>query len=337
MHRDDDCQPMIGTEACALVDAGHSLFTCPCYLQCMVSGGLAIDICVCTFRRPHIAVTLQSLAALVVKPNWTVRAVVADNDDEPTARGLVETTAHDCGLPVLYLHAPACNISVARNACLRAATAPLVAFIDDDEIASPDWLVLLIAALEGSHADVVLGPVQAVYPTDCPGWLRKGDFHSTKPIWVHGEIVTGYTCNVIFRRTAPALTDRRFRLDLGGSGGEDSEFFSAVRGAGGTVAYAEKALITEPVANDRANMSWLLRRRFRCGETHGLLLLENGAGAARRIGLASIASAKAGVCLLAGCLYAARWRYWLLRGTLHAGVVHWLLFARPASGPAGSD
>ena len=79
---------------------------------------------------------------------------------------LVEATAHDCGLPVLYLHAPACNISVARNACLRAATAPLVAFIDDDEIASPDWLVLLIAALEGSHADVVLRPV--------PGGLSDG-------------------------------------------------------------------------------------------------------------------------------------------------------------------
>jgi glycosyltransferase involved in cell wall biosynthesis len=55
---------------------------------------------------------------------------------------------------------------VARNACLDAATAPLVAFIDDDQVASPEWLVALVGTLESSNADVVLGPVQAVYGPD---------------------------------------------------------------------------------------------------------------------------------------------------------------------------
>jgi hypothetical protein len=42
----------------------------------------------------------------------------------------------DLSLDCLYVHAPARNISIARNACLDAADAPLIAFIDDDETAT---------------------------------------------------------------------------------------------------------------------------------------------------------------------------------------------------------
>ena len=160
----------------------------------------------------------------------------------------------------------------------------------------------LVGTLETGNADVVLGPVQAVYRADCPGWLRKGDFHSTRPVWVAGAIVTGYTCNVLFRRTAPALNGRRLRLDLG-SGGEDTVFFSAVHRAGGKIEYSANALVTEAVPVDRANLSWLLERRFRFGETHGLVMIENGnRGVGRLLKLVGMASAKAGVCLLAACL-----------------------------------
>jgi succinoglycan biosynthesis protein ExoM len=196
-----------------------------------MSNFLEIDVCVCTFRRAHVAETLGSISRLAVNSSWIVRVIVADNDEVPSARHLVEATARQCSLSLTYLHAPARNISVVRNACLNAATAELVAFIDDDEIATPDWLAALVATLEGGNADVVLGPVQAVYRPECPGWMRKGDFHSTKLVWVGGEIRTGYTCNVLFRRTAPALCDRRFRPDLG-SGGEDTIFFSAVHRPG---------------------------------------------------------------------------------------------------------
>jgi succinoglycan biosynthesis protein ExoM len=223
---------------------------------------------------------------------------------------------------------------VARNACLDAATAPLVAFIDDDEIASTGWLAALMATLESTNANVVLGPMQAVYGPQCPGWMVKGDFHSTKPAWVGGEIITGYTSNVLFRRTAPALSGRRFRLDLA-SGGEDTIFFSAAHRAGGTIEYAANALVTEAVAVDRANFSWLLRRRFRFGQNHALVLIEDGInGVIQRVKLVAISSAKTGVCFLMACLHiasAGRWRHWILRGTLHIGTVFRLLARNPGS------
>ncbi|MGA8612959.1 MAG: glycosyltransferase family 2 protein [Xanthobacteraceae bacterium] len=295
----------------------------------MVDDALRIDICICTFRRAHVAETLHSISLLAIKPTWIIRVIVADNDETASALDIVEETARDCSLSVTYLHAPGRNISGARNACLDAATAPLVAFIDDDEVASAEWLAALVGTLEISNADVVLGPVQAVYRADCPGWLRKGDFHSTRPVWVAGEIITGYAGNVLFRRTAPALNGRRFRLDLGRSGGEDTIFFSGVHRAGGKIDYAANALVTEAVAAERASLAWLLRRRFRFGQTHAKVLMADGGGMGRRLRIAVMASVKLGACLLRACLAtprAERMRFWLLRGMLHGGVVYSLLW-----------
>lgn len=287
-----------------------------------------VDICVCTFRRPHVIETLQSISRLILKFPLAIRVIVADNDDTPSARARVDTTAHDCSLELIYLHAPARNISVARNACLDAATAPLVAFIDDDELASPGWLANLLAALNSSKADVVLGPVQAVYGESAPGWMVNGDFHSMKPVRAGDEIRTGYTSNVLFRRLAPALRGRRFRHELG-MGGEDTMFFSEVYRAGGRIEYAAEALVTEAVPASRASMSWLLKRRSRCGQTHAMVLMEDGtAGTARRLKWIGLASAKAAFCFLAtllNCARAEHLRGWLLRGTLHSGVLYQLL------------
>ena len=84
-----------------------------------------------------------------------------------------------------------------------------LAFIDDDETASESWLVRLIETAEATEADVVLGPVQAVYDKNAPRWMARGDFHSTFPVWVGDQIVTGYTCNALLRLAAPSLAGRR--------------------------------------------------------------------------------------------------------------------------------
>ena len=289
---------------------------------------LAIDICVCTFRRPQLAATLMSLAALKVEPHWRLRAIVADNDETPSAAGLVAALA--APFPIQYIHAPARNISVARNACLDAATAPLIAFIDDDEVATPDWLRALVTVLQAQDAAAVLGPVDAVYPAHGPAWLRQGDFHATRPVWVWGAIVTGYTCNVLLRRDIVERLRLRFDPALGRSGGEDTLFFSAIHAAQGRIAYAADARVTEIVTPARQRFGWLWRRSFRSGQTHGRLLAAAGKARLRAI---MIAGAKAAVCFALAALHlclTVRGRRWLLRGSLHAGVVAYLCGRREA-------
>ena len=291
-----------------------------------------IDIAICTFRRPHIADTLRSLAKLQLPENVKVRIIVAENDDVPSVQSLVNTTAKECGLNVTYIHAPARNISIARNACLNAATAPLLAFIDDDELATSQWLNKLLETMETSGADIVLGPVIAIYEASCPQWIKEGDFHSTMPVWAGNTITTGYTCNVLIKRLSPSVSGLRFRLDLGRSGGEDTVYFSTVFKMGGKIAFAPEAVITEAVLPERASLQWLAKRRYRSGQTHGLILMENAQHSfTRRIRYLMIAAIKCAYSLLYIPIWwkdKSRGAFWILRAKLHCGVVARLLGAQ---------
>lgn len=284
-----------------------------------------VSICVCTFRRPHLRETLQSLALIELSESYLITIIVADNDEQPSAKSLVEDIAVNFPYKINYIHAPARNISIARNACLEAASGKFVAFIDDDEIASTQWLDELLLQQKSSNADVVLGPAHSIYPTSSPNWIKEGDFHSIKPVWVNGHIITGYTANVLFLRSSPSIQNRRFHLELGRSGGEDTTFFSEVHKAGGFISYAENAVVTEIVAPERLTFMWLAKRFFRSGQTHGAILLaDNDKSIYIRLLPLTIACSKALFCGLvaAGSTLANKQaRYWALRGILHLGVV----------------
>ncbi|MER8750030.1 glycosyltransferase family 2 protein [Mesorhizobium sp. M1050] len=290
----------------------------------------SIDVGVCTFRRPELADTLRSLDAMDMPEGFDVGIVVADNDDAPTARDLVTALSRELTVPIRYQHAPARNISIARNACLDASTADFVAFIDDDETARPAWLAELVAMAEASDAAAVLGPVRAHYRPDAPDWMRRGDFHSTLPVWVRGEIQTGYTCNVLLRMGSGSLRGRRFSLARGQTGGEDTEFFDQMHKAGGRIAFAPEAWVDEVVPRTRAAFDWLGRRRFRVGQTHGHLLGRDarGIGLVKQVGLASAKAIYCFASALPVLISPVRRNRSVLRGIMHVGVVSGLVGIR---------
>jgi succinoglycan biosynthesis protein ExoM len=289
---------------------------------------IKVDIAVCTYRRSELDQTLLSLAVLAVPMGVAVRIIVADNDATASARERVDAMRSAVPFEIVYVHCPASNISIARNACLDAAGGHFLAFIDDDETASEEWLAELLATADETGADAVLGPVHAVYSNSAPSWMRSGDFHSTRPVWVGGRIVTGYTCNVLLRRNALSLLGRRFNLALGRSGGEDTEFFTHMEKAGGRIAFARDAWVLEPVPEKRAALGWLAKRRFRFGQTHGRLLQEQAAPRMKKV---LVAASKAAFCFGAAVVCAfmpvKRYRYGL-RGIMHSGVVSGLMGVR---------
>lgn len=282
-----------------------------------------VDVGVCTFRRPAVAETLASLARLELPAGCALRVIVADNDETPSAETAVGETAGRLGLSAVYVHAPARNISRARNACLDAARGDFLAFLDDDETAAPGWLAALLAEAERGGWDAVLGPVKAVYAEDAPAWIAAGDFHSTRPVVDGGRILKGYAGNVLIRRSAVAARRLRFDESLGRLGGEDDDFFYRLTDTGGTIGFAAEALAFEPVPPGRASLKWLMTRSFRTGQTHGARLSQRARGP-RRVAQIGLAAAKGGVCLAGAAATAwsptARSR-WLVRGSLHAGAV----------------
>ena len=284
---------------------------------------MLIEICVCTFRRPSLADTLHSLGKQILPEGATLRIIVADNDETPSAQDLVTRFAEGLPFPVHYVHAPSRNISLARNACLDAAKGELLAFIDDDEIAPPNWIAELYALLLRGPYDAVFGPAMAEYPATAPDWIKQTDYHSNVPTRRNGTVQTGHTCNALIRTNAPSFAGQRFLLERGRTGGEDTEFFFRAWRAGGQFAIAEDAKVYEPVDPSRLAFRWIAKRKFRSGITYGRL----------ERGRLSLAKATVSVCTtilkIAYCLLRAllavfsstKRNFWLLRAMFHAGVI----------------
>jgi len=137
---------------------------------------------------------------------------------------------------------------------------------------------------------------------------------------VNGQIKSGYTGNVIFRRDLIERAKLRFRVELGKSGGEDSDFFSRFFEVGGRIGYSPDAVVYEQVPLGRTSVAWLLRRSFRRGQSHGSLLARRG----RPLIEIVLASAKAAFCGAGAALFfahAVRRIRFLTRAALHIGVV----------------
>jgi succinoglycan biosynthesis protein ExoM len=281
-----------------------------------------IDVCICTYRRPSILPdAIESVARQALPPSVSVRIIVADNDDEPTARASILAAAERFGADLLYIHAPKANISIARNACIAAVETDWFAYIDDDETASPDWLADLLAAREG--VDVVFGAVQAIYSEDAPKWMVEGDYHSNI-LTGEAAITTGYTSNVLIRRAC--IGDLRFDPGLGVVGGEDTVFFYALHLAGDRFTVAPVARVFEKVAPARENLAWILRRQFRAGQTHAHLTARFHP---RRLpltaALAAVKSLYSIIAALACAPFRTRRMRNFIRAVFHAGVVSYSL------------
>jgi succinoglycan biosynthesis protein ExoM len=275
-----------------------------------VTTAAVVAVCICTFRRPAVADTIRSIAGQALPEGVLLRVIVADNDDVPSAREVV--TQAGAGLDLTYVHAPARNISVARNACLDAAGHEVVAFIDDDETASEDWVARLWECLGRTGADAVFGVARAVYPEGTPEWIVRNDFHSNVPQRRGDEIETGHTCNVIMRPTT-----ERFRVELGRSGGEDTEFFFRLWRRGWRFAICEEAVVFEAVAKHRLRFGWIAERRFAEGRHYGAAARK---GRARLVGGSLAKILWCGLRVIPAMGDRGATAFWALRGVFHAGV-----------------
>jgi succinoglycan biosynthesis protein ExoM len=278
-------------------------------------------VLICTYRRASIEETLRSIEAQIVPDNFDIRAIVADNDECPTARDKVSQIASMMCRPVLYRHAPARNISIARNACLDASDADWVAFIDDDGVAAPTWIASLYRHAE-HRFDAVFGPAIARYDGAAPHWISSSDYHSNRPQMRGHEVQTGHTCNALIRWRGGRFFTERFLLEKGRSGGEDTEFFFRLWRAGARFGICEDARVYETVGPERLTFAWIRSRKFRAGQSYGKHSLDAASSGSIRLGIA--ATAKVAACATMATLMAAsasKRRYWMLRAMFHCGVL----------------
>lgn len=226
---------------------------------------MRIDICIATFRRPAwLERLLQELTVQQLPDGVSHRIIVVDNDPLESARGVVE--AAGVSFPaIVYLTQTAQNISLTRNRAIDHSDGDLIAFIDDDESAPPEWLSLLLATMERHAADVVIGPVGGILPDDAPRWVAKGGFFDPPKRPTGTAVRVGGTGNALVKATAVRgriAFDPRYGL----SGSEDTDFFYRLWQSGARMIWCQEALVIEHVPPERLTVHWLLQRGFGAGQ-----------------------------------------------------------------------
>jgi len=231
---------------------------------------LRTSIIVPTQRRPQpLARALGSVIGQRGVDPASLELVVADNDLVPSAQALVERLAQVAPFPVVYVHEPRPGVANVRNAALARARGELIAFLDDDEEAPPDWLAALLRVQAAFDADVVFGPVRGRAPPDViehRAYFER--FFSRLDPAPEGLIDHYYGCgDSLLRRRALTDPNQPFSPSRNHIGGEDDLLFAAMSAAGARFAWAPEAWVWEDPAPERLSLSYTLRRAFTYG--HG--------------------------------------------------------------------
>lgn len=226
-----------------------------------------ITVCVCTYKRESLlAELLRCLGSQRTDGLFTFDVVVADNDRDRSAEHVVRMSGCASPLKVTYCVEPVQNIARARNKALEYARGDLVAFIDDDECPTPEWLYRLFETWTQRGAAGVLGPVVPRFEQEPPAWVRKGRFFD-RPRYATGRPVAwqqGRTGNVLFVRDVLRQIDPPFRPQFANSG-EDTDLFCRLAQNGSTFVWSDEAVVFEFVPAYRCTRRYLLRRAARQG------------------------------------------------------------------------
>lgn len=224
-----------------------------------------IAICVCSIGRESLIPCLQAILRQRLAGAAWIRVVLIDNtsNGELTAR----LKKHGLSGDVTIIHEARPGIPMARNAALEAALpieADLIAFIDDDEIVSADWLPSLHAEMMRAGADVVQGRQERVGSFSEALALAASSIPAEAPARIR-QRKTASTCNVLFRSwlIAEPLA-LRFDENLVRMG-EDTEFFMRASDAGARIFHTRSAPVFEAWPAERNTLEGIRQRSWQGG------------------------------------------------------------------------
>ena len=137
-----------------------------------------ISAVICTHNRAeYLKKALDSLRTQSL-PRNRYEIIVVDNCSTDTTKDVVQ--AFEDITPIVYLHEARIGLSYARNAGWRVAKGDYVAYLDDDAIASHEWLEKIVATFN------------VVEPTPgCVGGKTEPVWEAPRPTWLSDQLVVG--------------------------------------------------------------------------------------------------------------------------------------------------
>jgi glycosyltransferase involved in cell wall biosynthesis len=125
---------------------------------------------ICTHNRDkYLGAAIDSL---LVQDFPDYETIVVDNGSSDRTAEIVQARPQ-----VKYIYESVLGLSVARNTGANATNAPILAYLDDDAVASPGWLSALYKAYENNEKLAIAGgKVTLLWPEGAtpPAWLSVG-------------------------------------------------------------------------------------------------------------------------------------------------------------------
>jgi glycosyltransferase involved in cell wall biosynthesis len=231
-----------------------------------------ISVIICTYnRQEYIVEALQSLnIQLLSKELFEV--IVADNNSiDNTGELVLQYKRTHPDLQIYYLNEKNQGSSFARNTGASFAKGEFFCFMDDDAVAEPDYLQLIIEFLH-SHPDAagVGGRIIPRYIPAEPQWMSYyvsslvGNFHYSDKIEKFKYGKYPLESNMIVRRSDFEAI-RGFNTDLPGVkgtlriGGEGKDFFLRLQELGRSIYYHPDIIVHHVVEVKKLTPHYMYR------------------------------------------------------------------------------
>lgn len=260
-------------------------------------GALRASAVVCTHdRRRDLERAVESLLHQSA-PRDVYEILVVDNaSSDDTAHYLDGIVASGAPIRRLFVDRP--GLSRARNAALAQARGEIVAFLDDDAVASEDWIERILRAFDagGPSVGVLGGRTLPIWEAARPDWLSdRGlgalaivDWSEEPGFLAEGQYLVG--ANMAFRarllREIGGFPEQLGRMGGALLSGEETFVAARLAARGHRPFYDPSVIVHHRVQRERARRSWLLRRAYWQGVSNVV--------AEGRSGLAGAASGAAG-------------------------------------------
>jgi len=228
-----------------------------------------ISVVICTYHRvAQLADAIHSVAEQTFSAD-DYEVVIVNNDPADTSvsevvASLRESHFSDAPERLRLVMCPYKGLSCARNAGISEARGEIVCFLDDDAVASSDWLEKIWKAFEQfPEAGVTGGTILLNPPTPRPKWFQRGwegYWSHFAPAYPDLKQVTRW---FEFPYGANWCAPRRALLEMGGfrtrygrrgtdfGGGEEIIAASLIKRLGYTIAVEPRAVVTHNVEPER--------------------------------------------------------------------------------------
>lgn len=233
-----------------------------------------VSVVISTYKVAMVPALLTAVRSVLRQRYGNVEVIVVA-DEKPKLLSLLRE-----GLPsraALHINRGT-GLSTARNVGIKHANGEIVAFLDDDAIAHPDWIANLVTHYEEPSIMGVGGKIVPLFDEDANSWFPE------ELNWIVGATYRGYPtqiqevrnlmgCNMSFRRDKLEEIggfSREFGKVNGGKAfHDDTEISLRLKNSfeRGKLLYTPDAIVYHKVESYRSTLSYIVLRSYLEGQS----------------------------------------------------------------------